>query len=152
MKIGKIDLCKIKKVTAIELITVTIALIAGGIYYSPRFMQNQEVMKAAKIKSDNAIFTSKVLEEFASNKEAKSSDVAQKILDELNEKSKNPYDKKAAAYTFDTKCKGCSSVEYDDSLEMIILTTYNKKGDLIARTVIKPPSFVTYTKENENKK
>ena len=54
------------------------------------------------------------------------------------------------SFTFDTNCKGCNSVEYDDKLTMIILTTYNKRGDLIARTVIKPPSFVTYTKsENE---
>ena len=34
---------------------------------------------------------------------------------------------------------------------MIILTTYDKKGDLIARTVIKPPSFVTYNKSDDEK-
>ena len=148
MKLGKINLCKIKKITAIELTTIMLAFVAIGIYYSPNFMHKQEVMKAAKIKADNAIFTSKALEEFAKNKTIKSSQVAQKIADELNQTSINPYYKKNPAYTFELNCKGCNSVEYDDNLSMIILTTYNKKGELIARTVIKPPSFVTYAKED----
>ena len=148
MKLGKIDFCKIKKITAIEITTVVLAFVALGVYYSPNFMHKQETMKAAKIKADNAIFTSKALEEFAKNKSAKSSEIAQKILDELNLTTINPYNKKAPAYTFEINCKACNSVEYDDNLSMIILTTYNKKGELIARTVIKPPSFVTYTKED----
>ena len=149
-KIKKINFCNIKKITAIEIVVSAIVLIAIGIYYSPNFTNKQEVMMAAKIKADSAMFTSKSLEEFAQNKNAKPSDVAQKVADELNATGKNPYDKKAQAFTFDTNCKGCNSVEYDDKLTMIILTTYNKRWDLIARTVIKPPSFVTYTKsENE---
>jgi len=148
MKFENINFCKIKKITAIEITTLFLAFLAIGIYYSPNFMHKQEVMKAAKIKSDNAIFTSKALEEFAKDKNAKSSAIAQKITDELNSTTINPYDKKTQAYTFDLNCKGCNSVEYDDALSMIILTTYNKKGELIARTVIKPPSFVTYTKED----
>ena len=109
-------------------------------------------MKAAKIKADNAVFASKVLEEFAQDKNAKPSVVTQKIADELNLIAKNPYDRKAKAYTFDINCKGCNSIEYDDNLSMVILTTYNKRGELIARTVIKPPSFVTYNKMDEKKK
>ena len=140
-----------KKIILVEVITLVLALSALGIYYSPRLINKQEVMMAAKIKSDNAVFTAKALEEFAQNKDMKSSQVAQKVLDELNEKGRNPYNRKTPPYTFETECKGCSSVEYDDSAEMIILTTYNKKGELVARTVIKPPSFVTYLKD-ENKK
>ena len=148
-KLGKVDFTKIKKITAIEITTLILAFIALGIYYSPNFMHKKEVMMAAKIKSDNAVFTSKALEEFAKDKKIKSSDVAQKVAEELNLTAVNPYNKKEAAYTFDINCtKGCNTVEYDDSLSMIILTTYNKKGELMARTVIKPPSFVTYAKED----
>ena len=147
----KINFCKIKKITAIEISVLILAFIAIGIYYSPHFMLKQEVMMAAKIKADNAIFTSKALEEFASNENIKPSEVAQKISEELNETSRNPYDKKQQAYTFDLTCKGCNSVEFDDNLKMIVLTTYNKKGDLIGRTVIKPPSFVTYSKFDNEK-
>ena len=148
-KFKNMDFCKVKKITAVEIIVIMIVLVAVGIYYSPHFMNKQEVMMAAKIKADNAMFTSKTLEEFAVNKNAKPSDVAQKVANELNATGKNPYDKKAQAFTFDTNCKGCNSVEYDDKLTMIILTTYNKRGDLMARTVIKPPSFVTYAKSDD---
>ena len=78
-----INICKIKKITAIELSVLFIVFIALGIYYSPRFWHKQEVMMAAKIKADSAVFTSKALEEFATNKKAKSSEVAQKVTDEL---------------------------------------------------------------------
>lgn len=143
--------CNIKKITAIELSVVFVFLLALGIYYSPRLWHKQEAMMAAKVKSDNAIFTSKVLEEFAQNNNIKSSEVAQKITDELNKVEKNPFDKNAPAYTFDKNCKACNSVEYDDALSMVILTSYNKKGELLARTVIKPPSFVTYNKSDDKK-
>ena len=69
-----------------------------------------------------------MLEEFSQNKDAKPSIVTQKVADELNLIAKNPYDKKAKAYTFDINCKACNSIEYDDNLSMVILTTYNKKG------------------------
>ena len=150
-KLGEINFCKIKKITLIEITTVAIIFVALSIYYYPHLFNNSDVRAAAKIKADNAIFTSKVLEEFSANKDIKSSDVAQKVSDELNITTVNPYDKKAKAFTFEPDCKGCNNIEYNDELEMIILTTYNKKGELIARTVIKPPSFVTYNKADDEK-
>lgn len=145
------DFCKIKKITAIEIVALIIVFVAIGVYYSPKFFVKQEAMMAAKIKTDNAIFVSKALQEFAQDKNAKPSKVAQKISDELNATNKNPYDNSSSAYSFDLNCKGCNAVEYNDELTMIILTTYDKKGDLIARTVIKPPSFVTYNKSDDEK-
>ena len=145
------NICKIKKITMIELSVAFLALIAVGIYYSPFFINKQEAMMAAKIKTDNAVFISKVLEEFAQDKNAKSSQIAQKVADELNILSKNPYDRKSDAYTFEASCKACNSIECNDSLSMIILSTYDKKGDLMARTVIKTQSFVTYVKNNDDK-
>ena len=151
MKLGKVDFCKIKKITAIEIIILIIVFFAIGIYYSPHFMLKQEVMKAAKIKADNAIFTARILEEFSQYKNLKSTQIAQKVFEELNLTTKNPYNKKAPSYTFEQKCNGCNSVNCDDNTQMILLTTYNKKGELIARTVIKPPSFVTYSKFDKEK-
>ena len=151
MKLGKIDFCKIKKITSIEIIVLVIVFFAIGIYYSPNFMYKKDVMMAAKIKADNAIFTAKALEEFAQDKNAKASVIAKKVAEELNVITKNPYDKKKDAYTFENICRSCNSVSFDDENEMIILTTFNKKGELIARTVIKPPSFVVYSIEDEEK-
>ena len=145
MKIGKFEINKKTALTA-EVSFVLIALGIFSVYYIPQMLNKQEVMAAAKIKADNQIFVTKTLEEFEANKNVKPSDVAKKVSDELNVVTVNPYNKKSEAYTFEKTCKGCNSVEFDDALEMIILTTYDKKGELIARTVIKPPSFVTYNK------
>ena len=150
-KLKEMNFCKIKRITAVEMVVVAIVLIAVGIYYSPYFMHKQEVLMAAKINADNAMFTSKVLEEFAADKDIKPSEVAQKVADELNVTAKNPYNRTAPAFTFDAACKGCNAVEYDDKLTMVIVTTYNKRGDLMARTVIKPPSYVTYSKVDDEK-
>ena len=151
MKLGNIDFCKIKKITLIEVIVLVIVFIAIGIYYSPHFMYEKEVRNAAKIKSDNAIFSARVLEEFAKNKNAKASDVAKNVAKKLNETAKNPYDKKNPAYIFEKECAGCNSVTYDDKAQMITLTAFNKKNELILRTVIKPPSFVVYSKYDDEK-
>ena len=143
---------KIKKITLIEITTLIIVFIAMGIYFSPRFLFKQEVMQAAKIKANSSIFTARVLEEFATNKDAKPSDVAKIVSEELNVLTKNPYYRKKPSYTFEAKCKGCNSVSYDDVNQMVIVTTYNKKSELVARTVIKPPSYVTYLKHEDNGK
>jgi len=135
-----------KTIITISVIAVFVVLCGLTTYFIPQIMNKQEMMAAAKIKADNQIFISKSLEEFASNKKIKPSEVAKKVSNELNVVTVNPYNKKISAYTFEKECKGCNSVEFDDALEMIILTTYDKNGELIARTVIKPPSFVTYNK------
>lgn len=138
-----------RKTVKIEITVLILAFIALGVYYIPGFNQKQEVMKAAKIKADNTVFTQKALDKFANEKNIKASIVAQTVMDELNQTAQNPYDKNTKPYTFEKECKGCNSIETDDALEMIILTTYDKKGDLIGRTVIKPPSFVTYSSKEE---
>ncbi len=140
---------KINKVTMIEIGLLAVVFIAVAIYYSPHFQNNKKETLSSKIKTNNETFTSKALDEFNKDKTLKPSVVAKKVSDELNKTIKNPYNKKKEAFTFETGCTGCSSVEYDDNLTMIILTTYDKKGELVARTVIKPPSFVVYEKDKQ---
>lgn len=141
---------KFNKITIIEIITILIILSALVIYFIPKFTPDKEAQKAAKLKANNAIFTAKVVEEFASNKNAKASDIAKKVVENLNKTTKNPYDKNLEAYTLEGECASCSNITYDDSIQMVIVTSYDKKGGLIARTVIKPPSFVTFNKFEEN--
>lgn len=136
------------KYTITVLILLTIAL---GVYFIPQFIPDKQIQIEEKIKATNSAFTKKVLDEFSANPNRKASEISQQVCDELNQTSENPYNKNALAYTFEKNCKGCSSVEYDDSLSMVIVTTYDNKGELMARTVIKPPSFVVFTKEEQNK-
>lgn len=147
MKFSNIDFCKIKKITTIEVITFILLFIGIGIYTSPYFLKDQKIMKAAKIKADSSIFTARILEEFAQNTSLKASEVTKMVCGELNTTMLNPYDKHSPAFTYELNCKGCNSVEYDDKAQMITITTYDKRGDMIARTVIKPPSYVKYEKE-----
>ena len=130
MKLGKFDFCKIKKITAIEIVVLLIIFVALGIYYTPKILTSKDVKMIAKIKADNAMFTAKVLEEF-------------------NAAGKNPYNKDGLAYTFEQSCKGCNSVTYDDNFKTITIESFDKKGTFLARTVIAPPSYVTYVKETK---
>ncbi|MBR2069161.1 MAG: hypothetical protein IJ877_05290 [Candidatus Gastranaerophilales bacterium] len=141
-----------KKISVIEIAVIIFALTTLIIYCIPQLKKTDEKEILAQVKASNAVFTSKVIEEFAKNKNAKPSAVAQKITEELNTTEINPYDNDTELYVFNKNCNACSNVEYDDNLKMIILTTLDKKGALVARTVIKPPSYVTYYKENKDKK
>lgn len=127
-------------------ITIVIVLVALIIYFAPKFMLDKEMQKVAKVKANNAIFTARVIEEYSKNTKIKASELAQKIVEEMNKITINPYNKKNKAYTYENECKSCNSVNFDDTTQTIVLTSYNKKGELIARSVIKPPSFVTYSK------
>ena len=143
---------KLNKLTIIEIIVVLLAFIALIVYISPKFINKKEEMTLSKIKAQSAVFTSCVLEEFSKNFKIKPSEVAQNVVDKLNKTEKNPYDKKQDAFTFAPNCKACNSVEYDNDLRMVILTTYDKEGELVARSVVKPPSYVTYFREESKDK
>ena len=140
-----------KKIKIIEIIVVLLVIGALAIYFAPNLINKQQDMLKARIKAGNAVFASKVLEKFSTDKNIKPSKAAQSVVDELNEIEENPYDKSLPAYTFDKDCKNCNCVEYDDNLSMVIVTTYDSKGELYARTVIKPPSFVTFYKDEDKK-
>ena len=137
-----------KKLTTVEIAVVLFALITFIIYLIPNIINTKDEKIISQLKASNAVFTSKVVEEFAHNKNALSSDIAKKIVEELNKTEKNPYKKDEDLYVLNKDCSACSNVEYDDSLKMIIVTTLDKNGVLVARTVIKPPSFVTYYKDD----
>ena len=74
-----------------------------------------------------------------------------KVLEDLNKTTINPYNRRKPAFTLDAICVGCSSVGFDDTNQMIVVTSYNNKKELVARTVIKPPSFVEYSKFDNKK-
>lgn len=131
----------------IFLILLVIAMILGTLTYCVRsYFKNLGIKEELETKKSNEVFVQKALDEFNKSASIKPSKVAQNLVDEFNSKTKNHYDSKKQAYTFEKNCSACTSVEYDDDIRTIIITTYNKKGELTQRTIINPPSFVTYTK------
>lgn len=139
------------KIAKLEIAVIIILLICIGLYLTPYFKKSADERKIAGINANAAIFTSKSLAEFSRGKDQKASIVAKKTMDELNTVSKNPYDRKLPAYVSGNVFCGSVSIESDDKLQTITVTGYGRDNVIIVRTVIKPPSFVTYKKYEDKK-
>ncbi len=139
-----------KKILIITSSLLFIALIICAIYYIPILKKINEEKTFELIKENNSVFISKIIEESSKNKDSLPSDIAKRIVDELNSTQKNPYDNSKEFYVLNSECSACTKVESDDALKMVIITTFDKNGLLSARTVIKPPSFVTYYKNDKD--
>ena len=139
------------KIAKLEIAVIIILLICIGLYLTPYFKKSADERKIAGINANAAIFTSNSLAEFSRDKDQKASIVAKKTLDELNTVSKNPYDRKLPAYVSGNVFCGSVSIESDDKLQTITVTGYGRDNVIIVRTVIKPPSFVTYKKYEDKK-
>ena len=139
------------KIAKLEIAVIIILLICIGLYLTPYFKKSADERKIAGINANAAIFTSKSLAEFSRDNDQKASIVAKKTLDELNTVSKNPYDRKLPAYVSGNVFCGSVSIESDDKLQTITVTGYGRDNVIIVRTVIKPPSFVTYKKYEDKK-
>ena len=139
-----------KKISAIEIIVIILVIAVLIIYLAPQILNKKEDKIISQIKADNAIFTSKIIEEFASNANILPSVAAKKTADELNKTQKNPYKRGKDLYIISKDTPGYSNVEYDNNIKMIIVTTIDNNNSIVSRIVINPPSFVSYYK-NENK-
>ena len=135
----------------LEIAVLRILILWIGLYMSPVFTKKVDERRMAKINANAAVFTSKALSVFSADKDAKASYVARKTMDELNTLSKNPYDKKLPAYVSGNVFCGSISIDSDDKLQTITITGYGKDNVVLVRTVIKPPSFVTYKKYEDKK-
>ena len=79
----------------------------------------------------------------------KLSEKSKEFVEKYNETYKNPITNKESAFTVDKKCIGCVSVSYDENTKSINVTGYDKDLEILCRTVVKPPSYVTYEREEK---
>lgn len=140
------------KITKLEIGVIVLLIMAIGLYLSPSLKIKKEKRQNSLVSTNAAIFTSKSLSHFNQDKKAKASSVAKMTADELNTLSKNPYSRKLPAYVFENPQCGSILVESDDKIQTITITGYDKNKAIIVRTLIKPPSFVTYEREEQDKK
>lgn len=147
------------RITIFEIFVLILLVICIWLYISPNFLLKAENRKYSQIQTNASIFTSKALAEFSANPKIKASVVSKKIVEELNAVNKNPIAKKAPAYCVLDKCEheGSVKINPDDKINSITVEAYTKDDILLVRTVIQPPSFVTYTRdltslEKEDKK
>lgn len=135
------------KITVFEIFVLLLIVLCVALYLSPNFLVKLENKKYAQIQTNAGIFTSKALSEFSSSPKTKASVISKKLAEELNAVNKNPLSKKAPAYSINEKCEGCVIITPDDKLNSIAVEAYSNEATLLVRTVIQPPSFVTYTRD-----
>lgn len=136
------------KVTPIEIFVVAIVMIGLGFYYIPKLTLGVEEKQYAVMQANSAMATSKILSYFSDNTNKKPpTEIANLVAGEMNELVKNPIDKKNPAYSVNEECLGCVVFSPDDKVKNIVLTAKDKDNKLISRTVIQPPSFVTFNKD-----
>lgn len=137
-----------KKITPVEIFIIFVVLICFGFYLYPKLMLSIEQKHYGRIQTNAAMMTSKILGEFSDTKNTKKpTEVAKMLSDEMNKIVKNPINKKNPAYSVSEECEGCIVVLPDDKVKNIILTAKDKEGRLITRTVIQPPSYVTFNED-----
>lgn len=142
-----------KKITKLELLTIGVLFAFAILYFLPKALIDDEKRHDAVLRVSAASYTSKVLDKFATaGKKANINEIAQDVVDELNTLSKNPIDKKKEAFVTTKPCPGCIVVQSDTAMQSIIITGYDKNLKIVVRTVVKPPSFVTYTREQNGAK
>lgn len=142
------------KITPVEIFVLFLVVLGFSFYFVPKAMISLEQKQYGRLQTNAAMMTSKILGEFSDNlKKQKPSEIAKNLADEMNELCKNPIDKTKPAYSINEEWLGCVVVKADDKAKNIVLTAKDKEGKLVVRTVIQPPSFVTFNKDlKENDK
>ena len=139
------------RIAKLEIAVIIILILCIGLYLTPYLTGGLDKKKEARVVANAAVFTSKSLANFSINKKEKASVVPKKTADELNTLSKNPFNKKLPAYVFENPEAGSVIVQSDDELQTVTVTGFGKEKQIVVRTVIKPPSFVTYQKYEDKK-
>lgn len=141
-----------KKITPIEIFILFLVLIGFAFYIVPKASLSLEEKQYGRMQTNTAMITSKILAEFSSTSNKKTpSEISKELTEEMNKLVKNPINKKNPAYSIDTECTGCVVIHPDDKIKNIVLTGNDKEGNLVVRTVIQPPSYVTYNKDFKQK-
>ncbi len=131
---------KSKKIEAAAIL-LTVAL--AGFYFYPRIATLQEKRQNAKVMSACKVFVDKTLERaqqeqstIEKSKKKKNKPDLDKISTELMKEFGTEY--------CDAKTPLCCMVEYDKKTNAVVVTGFDSSQDVLMRTVISPPSFVTY--------
>ena len=111
-----------------------------------------KILKDFEIKANNVVKNNckTIVQDLISIKDTKMlNPKAKEYVEKYNEIYKNPITNKESAFTTDKKCIGCVSVDYDEGTKSLNVTGYDKNFEILCRTIVKPPSYVTYEREEK---
>ena len=135
-----------KKNVVIAIIIIVFTFLIVFLGCIPKILKDYEIKCERIVKSNCKSMVENILDiKDTKNIKEKSKELVLKY----NENSKNPFTRKETAFTTDKKCVGCVSVSFDESTQSINVTGYGKNTDILCRTIIKAPSFVTYEREEK---
>lgn len=141
-----------RKITPVEIFVLFLVCIGIAFYVIPKITLSLEQKHYGRLQTNAAMMTSKILAEFSDNtKKELPSKISENLSNEMNKLVQNPIEKKNPAYSINEECLGCVVLTSDDKVKSIILTAKDKEGKLITRTVIQPPSYVTFNKDLNEK-
>ncbi len=135
-----------KRITKIEIFVILILIFAFSLYLYPKFFVQKIVRQNALVKTNNAICVQEILAQFSTKKpnDVNLKNAVDETIKKLNSLNKNPINKKDPAFVYAQKCAGCVSLQINEPTRSITSTGYDKDLNVLTRSVMKPPSFVTY--------
>ena len=125
------------KAKRIEAIAILIAIILAVIYFYPRVTAFQQKRQNERVVANCKLLVKKTLE---CAKQEQAGSKAKLDLDKISQELK----KESNVTYCDAKAPLCCMVEYDKKTNTIIVTGFDSSQEILTRTVITPPSFVTY--------
>ena len=142
---------KKKIINIIEICFWLLAVVLLIIFLYIKFAPASELKKENVIKENGRIFLQEVINDYEITKKSQY-DIEkniQGVIKKLNKERTNPYDKKQNPYVIDEECLGCITINIDEGVGNVVMTGYDKRKHILTRSVIKPPSYVTYEKPSE---
>ena len=139
---------KKKIINIIEILFWIVAVILIVIVIKTIVIPKMDLKREEDIKENGRIFLERVLAKYDITKKAQY-DIKKSVLDiidDLNEERVNPYGKKNLPYVLNEECKGCITINIDEGTNSIVATGYDSKNNILTRSVINPPSYVSYEK------
>ncbi len=121
-----------------------LCILLGSLYLAPKIEKCINNKKAKIITQNCSAYSSAILAKYNANKKINIEKTANTLVEEFNQKYKNPINKKEVAFSMEQKIQGACNITYDKTVKALDVTGLDKDDAIVIRIVVKPPSFVRY--------
>lgn len=121
-----------------------LCIFLGTLYIAPKIEKFIADKKAKIITENCGAYSNALLAKYNSNKKINIKNTAERLVEEFNQKYKNPINKKDDSFTLGGKVKGACNITYDKTVKALDVTGLDSDNNIVIRIVVKPPSFVRY--------
>lgn len=126
---------------------MVLCIILGVLYITPKIEKYTHEKKAKIITENCSAFSNAILAKYNANKKINIKTTAENLIQEFNQKYKNPINKQNEAFTTNSKTRGACNVLYDKTVGALDVTGLDYDETIVVRIVVKPPSYVRYDRD-----